>query len=399
MFWPNFNIALRSLLAARTRTLLTTVGITIGVASILLVFASGSGARTKASENLSGIPAATTLLSSGAGTAAGGNQTPFASTASSSASVFTERDLATLKEKTLASTSAPLMEITGPLSYRDTTDPAAFVAGTSADLFSLLGTRFVDGNTFDGDKVNGVVLGNNVAEKLFGTELASGKTLTLRGDTYTVVGVLAQSQLPLEVTGVPVNDTAFITYAQAKTYTAGYARFNRIFVKADSSRYSAIRSVLTRNHDDQTDFSISQASKITVDSPLLSILVNVTAVTAGLSLIIGGIGIMNIMLVNVSERTREIGIRKSIGASNGVILVQFLIESAVMSLAGGIVGTIVGVIVGVVGGLFLPFGLLFTPGAIALVLGMSLVIGIFFGLFPAIRAARKDTIEALRYYQ
>jgi len=397
MLGANFKLAIGSLLASRTRTILTTLGITIGVASILLVFAAGAGARAKASENLNSIPESTTLLASGTG--APDKSSPFSPSAMRSASVFTEHDLGTLGGNRLTRAAAPIMEIAGPVAYRDTTDPSAFIIGTSNSLFKLLGTKFVDGSTFDEDDTNGIVLGNNVAESLFGTELASGKTLTIRGDTYTVVGVLGISQLPLEVTGVPVNDTVFIPYTQAKTYTAGYAQFSRIFVSTDSAQFSRIKAALARNHGNQTDFTITQASEVTVNSSLLSVLVSVTAITAGLSLLIGGIGIMNIMLVNVSERTREIGIRKSIGASDGTILVQFLIESAVMSLAGGVLGTLLGMAAAVAMGLFLPFGLLFTPEAVLSVLGISLGIGVVFGIFPAVRAARKDTIEALRYYQ
>lgn len=397
MLGANFKLAIGSLLAARARTILTTVGITIGVASILLVFAAGAGAREKATENLDALPKDTSLLSSGTG--APGASSPFEPTAMRSASVFTERDLGSLRDASLTSKVAPIMEIAGPVAYRDKVEQSAFIGGTTQDLFPLLGSTYVDGSSFDNAETSSVVLGNNVAESLFGTELASGKTLTIRGDTYTVVGVLGISQLPLEVTGVPINDTVFMPYSQAKAYTDGFAQFSRVFVQADSSKFDRITTLLTRNHNNQKDFSIGQASDTAINSPLLSVLVSVTAVTAGLSLIIGGIGIMNIMLVNVSERTREIGIRKSIGASDGIILIQFLIEAIVMSLAGGILGTLLGLAVAVIGGLFLPFGLLFTPGAIVTVLGVSFLIGIIFGLIPAIRASRKDTIEALRYYQ
>lgn len=397
MLRANFKLALGSLRAARSRTILTTLGITIGVASILLVFAAGAGAREKATQNIGNIPSSTVLLASGTG--APDQVSPFDPAAVRSAAVFTEHDLGNLRDAHVASASAPLMEVAGPVNYHLATDTSAFIAGTTYNVFSLLGASFVDGSTFDSEDTGGVVLGHAVAEKLFGTELASGKTMTIRGDTYTVMGVLNISELPLEVTGVPINETAFISYAKAKTYTAGYAAFSRIFLKTQPSQFGPIDSILVHNHGNQRDFSLTPASKVKLTSPLLSVLVSVTAVTAALSLVIGGIGIMNIMLVNVSERTREIGIRKSIGASDSTILVQFLIEATVMSVAGGIFGTLVGMGVAVVIGLFLPFGLLFTPGAVLSVLGISLLVGIVFGLVPAIRAARKDTIEALRYYQ
>lgn len=398
MFRASIKIALGSLRASRTRTALTTIGITIGVASILLVFAAGEGARTKAGENVSNIPATTALLASKSGVNSG--ESPFDPTTMRSAPIFNERDLSTLSDNHLASASAPIMEVAGSVAHHGTTDDSAFIAGTSNDLVGLLGLKYIDGSDFDDNEPDSVVLGNNVAEALFGTELASGKTLTIRGDTYTVTGVLDNSGLPVAVTGVPVNDTAFIPVAAAKGYTSGYASFSRLFINARSSDFATITGDLTSNHNGQTDFAITRPDiNSDANSPLLSVLVSVTAVTAGLSLVIGGIGIMNIMLVNVSERTREIGIRKSIGASDGIIFAQFLIEAGVMSIAGGILGTALGIAIGVVGGLFLPFGLLFTPGAVFGVLGVSLLIGILFGLFPAIRAARKDTIEALRYYQ
>jgi putative ABC transport system permease protein len=398
MLSSTLKIAFGSLLASRTRTALTTIGITIGVASILLIFAAGEGARQKASSNVATIPASTAMLAPVSSVTTGSS--PFDPLAIHSAPLFDQHDLDSLKNSHLSSAASPIMEVGGTVAYHNKPDTTAFIVGTSSNLFALLSLTYADGSDFGDDSTSSVVLGNELAMSLFGTQLASGKTLTIHGDTYTVTGVLADSGLPVNVSGAPVNTSAFITVGAAAAYTSGYTGFSRIFVHAPRADYAKISSLLTQNRHGQTDFAITQPSTSKAnDSQLLTVLVDVTAVTSGLSLIIGGIGIMNIMLVNVSERTREIGIRKSIGASNGTILAQFLIEAAVMSVAGGILGTLLGIAIGVVAGLFLPFGLLFTPTAVLSVLGVSLLIGIIFGLFPAIRAARKDTIEALRYYQ
>ena len=248
---------------------------------------------------------------------------------------------------------------------------------------------------------SGIIVGNQLAIDLFGTEHAIGSVLTIRGETFTVMGVLKSINQPINYLGVDFDRSAIIPLGTIKQFTQNVAQIQQIIISANEKQQLATstkkaKEVLSKNHLGEEDFQILTGSAITApNNKLLAGITLTVAIIAGISLLVGGIGIMNIMLVNVAERNREVGIRKAIGATGGHIINQFLIESAIVGLLGGIFGYLIGLSVSFILGIYLPFSPVLDWRVASLSIGIAVLTGTLFGAYPAIRAAKKDPIEAL----
>ncbi|NCC20006.1 FtsX-like permease family protein [Candidatus Saccharibacteria bacterium] len=245
-------------------------------------------------------------------------------------------------------------------------------------------------------------MGKQLAIDIFGTEHALGNVVKIRGETFTVMGVLKESDQPVNYMGVDFDHAAIITTTAMKRFTQGVLQIQQIILRAEDpalleTATESAKEILTKNHAGEQDFAVLTGTELVAsDSELFTGLTQIVAVIAGVSLLVGGIGIMNIMLVNVAERNREVGIRKAIGAANGQIINQFLIESTIIGLTGGVVGYGLGVGIAFLIGVYLPFLPTIEWQVAALSIGVATGTGILFGLYPAIRAAKKDPITALR---
>lgn len=393
-----------SLRSTRVRTGLTTLGIIIGVLSITLVLALGEGAKRTISNQVTGLDNGIILAKPGGvdQRAAMSTYNPFGI---ATTSTLTERDMRTIDNLKQTNAVAPLMFINGSVAFNDKSISAPIIA-TTPDFVSLLKLKMASGQ-FVSDTTNRdtVVLGHDAALDLLGNDQVRGQEVLVKGRSHTVIGILKNTHAPVNAIGVNLDRSVFISLEDGKTFNQGIAQIGQMIMRAsDPSKTTetaaAIDKKLLENHQNERDFSIIEGKDAaSAASSFYGIIVLITAAVAAVALIVGGIGIMNIMLVSVTERTREIGVRKALGASNSHILGQFLVESLTMTVVGGIIGLIVAYIIAFFIAMVLSFHPALTWEIIAIAMGLAISVGVIFGLYPAIKASEKDPIEALRQYE
>lgn len=411
--WENVRVALDGLLTNKLRSALTMLGVIIGVAAVVALMSIGAGVQDEITGQISSLGTNILIVMpserSSVGHGGGGR-----------AAWITVDDVKALSEQASvpdASLVVPEYSVAGQIIYGDDNFSVSAV-GTTPDYRELYELGLASGEFIaerdDGDKV--AVLGASVAEDLFGNfdpvglkvkfnSAISGQTTSLK-----IVGVLAAEGGSMFANTddsiiVPL-ETAQTRLANARN-TFGDLTLNRISVVATSentvdSANDQIQSVLRTSHDidpgDDDDFMvINQAEMLDAVTTITSTLTVFLGAIAGISLLVGGIGIMNIMLVSVTERTREIGLRKAIGAQRSDILFQFLMEAIILSLLGGFIGILVGVGMGQLVNLTGMVTSVVTVSSVALAVGFSVAIGLFFGIYPANQAAKLSPIDALRY--
>ncbi|HSX47119.1 MAG TPA: FtsX-like permease family protein, partial [Patescibacteria group bacterium] len=291
----------------------------------------------------------------------------------------------------------PQTDIAG--SDRNTT-----IIATSDQAATALNQKIFYGGMFEAkDNKTGVaVIGKTVAENLFREDAPIGKSFQLRGQKVLVEGVFSNFAASPLTPGIDYNNAIFIPYDYAKQLTAGALQPYEVLIRPTDAQQTHqvaqnLATALQTAHGGQTDFSVLEPEdSLVIASKLLNVLTSLVTAIAAVSLIVGGIGIMNIMLVAVSERTHEIGIRKSVGATNRQILHQFMTEAVVLSSTGGILGVIFALLTNFLIRVFTNLQPVITWPFMLIAVGVSVCVGIIFGITPAMQAARKDPIEALR---
>jgi putative ABC transport system permease protein len=401
------RLAVTALRANLMRSILTMLGIFIGVAAVIATVAVGSGARAVVIAQIQSLGTNLVIVVSGASRVRG------VRSAAGSQMTLTEDDARTLKlEIPAIQAASPNMRgtvqiVTGNQNW------SAVAYGVDNDYLVAREWEIASGRGFSQGEIRGAgkvaLLGQTVVENLFAGENPIGQTIRVRKVLLTVIGVLAKKGQ--NNWGRDQDDVILVPIATAKRKVIGWARANPraipvVIVKVRDGEDMAgtveqIRQVLRQRHrlrtDQDDDFSIRNLTEIMqrrdASSKALALLL---AAVAAVSLVVGGIGIMNIMLVSVTERTREIGLRMAVGARRRDILIQFLIEATTLALLGGIAGVVLGVGAAYVIAELAAWPTLIQVDAIVLAVGVSAAIGVFFGFYPARRAALLDPIEALR---
>ena len=406
LFINHLQNARQSLKSNRLRSNLTMLGITIGVASITTILALSGGASKIVGDQVDALGGNIAVVRPGAPTEPTLPQLNNLSTSQQfAASTLTENDLAYIKTIEHVEAVAPLMILSGAVKADSTAPAGTAIVATTPELARVSSLEVREGQFLDNQlNPNTAVIGAQLSIDIFGTEQSIGKSVSVRGQQFTIVGILKRTNNPINYNNVDFDNAIIIGQQSGRAINQGVLQLQQINVRSDSVAnldqvIIDINKLLLKNHLNEVDFTVLSNEQIAQPTNrLFYAIAGVTTAIAGISLLVGGIGIMNIMLVSVAERTREIGIRKALGASNRDIVAQFLIESLALSIGGGVGGYILGYLLAFGISTFLTFDPVFNWQIAGIALGVSLVIGTLFGLYPAIRAARKDPIDALRQY-
>ncbi len=406
MVTGNFKIAMDSIKTSKWRSFLTMLGIIIGVVSVVTIVSIGEGVKKQISDqighrgpDLITIQPGKTVTRDKSGKITGVNyMTAFAGNA------LNENDLNAVRKTPGVASVVPMSFVTATPKVENREYANGFVLGTTDGLPESLNQKVEYGAFFgqDDSSKDVAVIGRNVAEALFQETVPIGRSMQIHGRSFVVLGVFEQFKTTSLIPNADYNSAIFIPFESGKKLTNGQTGIQQIMVKPkDASKadvtVQALHTALQDAHAGQDDFTIlRQEDSLAIASNILNLLTGLIAGIAAISLIVGGVGIMNIMLVSVTERTREIGVRKAIGANSHQILSQFIIESAVISLVGGFIGVILSILTNFFLRIFTDLEPLITLPIMGVAVLVSLVVGIVFGAAPALKAARKDPIHALR---
>ena len=403
MILQHARMALNSLRANKVRTFLTLLGIIIGVTSVTTIVGLGEGVKQQVNQQISNLGSDLITVVPGRNTRVSGfDAISSVLGTSATTSRLSESDLESVSNVSNVDSAGGVMQLDGSVSHNDRKINTR-VMTVGENYLDLTKQKLTSGQFFGGDLSNNdtVVLANNVAQELFGNQDPIGSTVTIRGTDFVVIGVLA-TDTGFNL-GQPINDMVLIPLPTGKTLNQDILQLQQITVKLknpdeSTSTSRAIKSALLKNHNGEEDFTITtQKELVSATDNVFKVLTSFTAAVASISLLVGGIGVMNIMLVTVTERTREIGVRKAVGATKLQILMQFLVEALAITLAGGIIGILTSVIVGYIIRTQTAVKPAMDLWIILLATGVSLAVGVIFGTWPAVRAARKDPVESLRY--
>ena len=392
-----------SILKNKMRTLLTMLGIIIGVGAVIVMVAIGEGAQSQIEHQIQRLGTNMLVI-----TPEAASQRGVSMGAQSRPRLTTEDAEVLASEAFLLAHVSPVINsftqaVGGAGNWRTS------VLGVSPDYQQIRDWNLREGTFFDRAAIRSmrreVVIGSTVAENLFPNGDAVGQRLRLRDVPVTVIGVLEPKGQTAG--GNDMDDTILAPYTTVQTRMAGRQFIGQILASTSSPddlgpAQGEIRQILRDTHglapNEPDDFTVrNQGELADAAQSMTQVMTLLLAAIASISLLVGGIGIMNIMLVSVTERTREIGLRLAVGARGSDVMIQFLVESVVMSLAGGVLGVALGIAGGQAIAAFTGWSTLVSPETIGLALGFAASVGIFFGFYPARRAARLDPIEALRY--
>jgi putative ABC transport system permease protein len=405
-WWQTIRVALRALVRNKARSLLTTLGVVIGVGAVIAMMGIGEGAKARVSQAFAAMGTDLLIVQPGSSTSSGVRG------GAGSMPTLTWDDFEAIRDEiSTVKAAAPVLRSSQSV-VAEEMNWTTQVYGTAPEYFDVRSWKTSKGDVLTQADIDGAtkvaVLGQTVVDKLYGpTADPVGSTIRIGQSPYTVIGVAARKgQSP---TGQDYDDCVFIPYSTfAQKVQGGLGKYlqGTVYVQSAPNQTQRAQADITtvlrdRHHlarSDDDDFQIRNLSEIAgAQEEGTKTMTTLLASVAAVSLLVGGIGIMNIMLVSVTERTREIGIRMALGAKPTDILLQFLLEALVLSLGGGLIGIAIGA--GTASYLAAKFSwpVLVEPQVVLMSVGFSALVGIVFGLYPAHKASRLDPIDALRY--
>jgi len=397
------KVALKSILKARMRSLLTALGIIIGVAAVVIMVAIGDGAQAQVEKQISALGSNLIIIFPGSSNTGG------VSMGAGSINRFTMADVTKIQEEaTLIKGVTPIVRSGGQV-IGGSGNWSTQVQGVATNYLDIRDWPLASGDFFtDKDMVSRAkvaVLGHTVADQLFPNDDPVGQQIRIRNVPFRVVGVLSakgQSSFGTDQDDIIIAPATTVLDRLVGTIYISYMMVSAVSTDQIDAAQEELKTIMREAHHlypgQDDDFTVRNQAELTQAATATSqILTILLASVAGVSLIVGGIGIMNIMLVSVTERTREIGIRLSVGARTSDVLIQFLTEAIVLSLAGGLIGVLLSVGIIFILNNYTSMAAVISPTIIFISVGFAGIIGIFFGFYPAKKAANLNPIDALRY--
>ena len=406
LFRTHFRLACTSIKENRTRSFLTCLGIAIGIASIILILSLTGSVSNLIHEEVKDV--GSDLIIVRPKTTKDSITTVIEELTSSNSfekSNLALTDVDSIRKIEQVKAVAPIAVAHNTIANEDNTVASAMILGTNPDFITIepLALRY---GTFinDKNKDNAVVIGHMLSLLLFNTSNPVGRTIKFYGKTFMVVGVLEEIKETINFNNVDFNNVLVMDSSLLETLI-GSLQVQQINVKVATTDSltpvsEEISSILTSSKMGDTIFTVAYGEDITHPaSAMLNIISGILALVAGISLVVGGIGVMNIMLVSVAERTHEIGIRKAVGASSGNILAQFMFEALIMSILGGFLGVVLGYVLAFFVSVITPFTPYISWQILLTTFCTTIVVGIIFGIYPALKAANRNPIESLKHYR
>lgn len=410
LFRTHLKLARTAIKENRTRSFLTCLGIAIGVASIILILSlTGSISRlitTEIGEMGADLIVVRPSTKKDAMTSIIEELTSYNSFEKSN---LTVEDVSVISRINGVTSASPIAISTNTVSTDKNTLPSVTILGTNTSFLNVEPLTLRYGTFLSNDTSVGVgrtvVLGHTISLALFNTLSSTiGKTITIMGEKFMVIGVLDEVNQSITFDNIDY-DNALIMDIGSLDQITGSTQIQQINVKAENTDSlpriaTDIQNALTNQKLGDQNFSVTYGDQITHPaSSLFTIVSGVLTLVAGISLIVGGIGVMNIMLVSVSERNHEIGVRKAVGATSRAILTQFLLEALILSIFGGILGLILGYVLAFLISVITPFAPYISWQIVAVTFLTTIVVGVIFGIYPAIKAATKNPIDSLKHYR
>ncbi len=408
MFSGNYRTALRRLRSSKWLSTLTMFGIVVGIVSVITTVSLGEGIKRQVLKQSGHIGSNLLTIRPGKIVQRDKNGSitkvnPALAYGFGNGSL-SEDDIKVVHKTGGVKDVSPLSLLNSGVSSGSDRYDDSFILGTDYLFPQMVQQKVEFGSYFSTGEENRqvAVIGKRVAEQLFKENVPIGQSLTIRGQDFIVRGVFDEFGSTTIGQGIDLNKAVFVPRTMLNEVAKGSTQLVQILIRPDNlDQTPKVMNDLTANlakaHGGQHDITIlRQDENVMVTNDMLTLLTGFVASIAAISLLVGGIGIMNIMLVSISERTHEIGIRKAVGATNRQIRNQFMAEAIVLSLAGGIVGVVVSFFVNYMLRITTNFHPFITWQVVVIAAGVSIAVGIVFGTIPAIKAARKDPIEALR---